>query len=79
MIIPVNFVVGAVVVAVSTYIYKDEACKKWFRDTGTKLKNRARSSTACLVKPEEKVAAEEITENNVFVVAEAEITDTPRP
>ncbi|NOY73325.1 MAG: hypothetical protein GXP14_13325 [Gammaproteobacteria bacterium] len=79
MIIPVNFVVGAVVVAVSTYIYKDEACKKWFCDTGTKLKNRARSSTACPVKSEEKVAVEKITEKYISVVAEAETIDMLRP
>jgi len=89
MIIPFNFVVGAVVAAVSTYVYKDEACKKWFRDTGTKLKNCVRSSTECPVKPEEnvaesatqtgKIAAEEITEKNISAVAETETTDTPKP
>ncbi len=88
MIIPVNFVVGAVVGAVSTYVYKDEACKKWFRDTGTKLKNRVYAFTAFPVEPEEKVAesatqtgetvAEEITEKNVSAAAEAENTDKPK-
>jgi len=32
MIFPINFVAGAVVGAVSTYIYKDETAQQWVKD-----------------------------------------------
>ncbi len=86
MVFPVNFVVGAVVGAVSTYLYKDEASKKWFRDTGSKLKNRVCSVAASPVKPEGKVTesvaqAEVVTPEKMTekeVSAKTEKTDTPK-
>ncbi len=43
MIVPANFVVGAVVGAVSTYVFKDEPAKEWFKDTGSKIKESSSS------------------------------------
>lgn len=38
MIIPANFVAGALVGAVSTYVVKDDTAKTWLKNTGNKLK-----------------------------------------
>lgn len=38
MIIPANFVAGALVGAVSTYVFKDDTSRTWLKDTGNKLK-----------------------------------------
>jgi gas vesicle protein len=46
MIVPLNFVVGAAVGAVATYVSKDEASKQWLSETGRKLKDGAGSFMA---------------------------------
>ena len=39
MLLPLKFVMGAVVGACSTYLYKDESARTWVQDTGSKLKS----------------------------------------
>jgi hypothetical protein len=39
MYIPFPFIVGAVVGAVLTYVYKDHSSRQWLSDTGGKIKS----------------------------------------
>lgn len=50
MVIPVNFIVGAAVGAVSTYVYKDEAAREWISDTTSKVKEKSSSFIASFKK-----------------------------
>lgn len=38
--IPLNFVIGAVAGAVTTYVLKDNSAKQWVKDTGSKVSNK---------------------------------------
>lgn len=81
MIIPVNFIVGAVVGAVSTYLYKDEASKKWFRKTGSKVKNSVCSvvSSATSKNGEKVTESSEQAEEEVVANKSTENTGSAKP
>ncbi len=59
MLLPMKFVVGALVGACSTYIYKDANAREWAKNTGSKL---GQSITALFAnkKPVEAEAASEV-------------------
>lgn len=73
MIIPTNFLIGAIVGAISTYLYKDEASKKWLRDKGKKLKNRA--FTASTMKPKEETPESTVTAHAEEVITPEKIVN----
>lgn len=67
MAFPIPFVAGAVIGAVSTYVYKDEAAKQWFSDTSSKLKN----STKSLFKKKTE-ATDSVAQNGEVIEGSAE-------
>lgn len=72
MVFPLNFVVGAAVGAIATYVYKDEEAKNWVVDYTTK----AREKVSSFVKPKEKEAQEEVEPvTGEVVTAEAVVVD----
>ncbi|MGB5598222.1 hypothetical protein J9253_15895 [Thiothrix litoralis] len=66
---PLNFVVGAAVGAVTTYVYKDDNAKQWLNETSEKLKNGVSSFMASFQKKAED-KAEDAAEAVVTVVEE---------
>lgn len=60
MSFPINFVAGAAIGAVATYVMKDEVAKNWVADTSKKLKDQASSAVASMKKkPVEQKAENE--------------------
>lgn len=76
MVIPLNFVAGAVVGAVSTYIYKDDSAKEWLRETGGKLKEGRNSFMASFKKKDNDDSAETISDADKVEAAEGISTDS---
>ena len=75
MIIPANFVVGALVGAVSTYVFKDEPAKEWLKDTRGKIKEGGSSFIASFKKKEDDSAAEIIEKGEVIEGVAEEIVE----
>ncbi len=79
MIIPINFVIGAAVGAVTTYVLKDESAKQWVKDTGNKLKDGTGSFMASFKKQPEE-GSESIAESGEVIEGRAEeVTDKASP
>jgi uncharacterized membrane protein len=81
MIFPANFVAGALIGAVSTYVLKDESARTWIKDTGDKIKERGSSFiTSFKKKPEESTEAstekENVIENTVEKSVEQQAEQT---
>lgn len=55
-----NFIVGAAVGAVATYVFKDEQAKQWLDDTSKKLQEGAASFMDSFKKKPEETAAEAV-------------------
>ncbi|WMP19455.1 hypothetical protein [Thiothrix lacustris] len=43
MILPLKFITGAAIGAVSTYVYKDEKAKQWLTESSKQLKEKTAS------------------------------------
>lgn len=67
--LPVNLVIGGVIGAVTTYVYKDEKANKWAVETGKKLKEGGISFLSTFKK--KPVEATEATPKTVEIVETA--------
>ncbi len=75
MIIPANFVVGALVGAVSTYVFKDEPAKEWLKDTRGKIKEGGRSFIESFKKKEDDSVAKETEKGEIIEGVAEEIVE----
>jgi len=80
MVIPMNFVIGAAVGAITTYVLKDDTAKQWVKDTGSKVKSGASSLTGVFKKKATedvvKTTAEDATSGGKVVEGKAkDVTD----
>lgn len=74
MVIPLNFVAGAVIGAVTTYVYKDDSSKEWLRETGNKLKEGTSSFMSSFKKKADDTSESviEVEEKDVVEVSATE-------
>ncbi|CAA6828320.1 MAG: Unknown protein [uncultured Thiotrichaceae bacterium] len=73
MVIPMNFVVGAVIGAVSTYVYKDDTAKEWIKETGGKIKDGSSSFMTSFKKKAVEEPSESIAEKGETIDSTAEV------